>query len=220
MIKAKVNGTPVEIETSWEEVSFGKFLQLLEAKDDYYQIIAILLKLPLEDVRKAEISGLENVIQAINFLKTPCAIDEQPTKVGAFELPKDITFHSIEQFETLRQEIVKAAGKDNLNEQTKALAMYAAIYCQPLRGDAFDPEKAEYLSHSFMDYPCMEVMAAGSFFMARCLSLTSGLPMSYLRKNTVLKKKPRALDGFLRRSGFTRLSTISRAIWASLTRKR
>lgn len=220
MIKAKVNGEPIQIETCWEEVKFGKFLQLLTAKDDYYQIISILINRPVEEVKKANIQGLEGVLTAINFLKTPPAVDETPEKVGEYVIPKDITFQSVSQFETLRGEIMKAAKADNLTDQTKALAMYAAIYCQPLMGDEFDAEKAEYLSHKFMDYPCLEVMSAGSFFMAKCLSLTSGLPMSYLRKNTLLKKKRLDFGKFLRRSGFTRLSTISRVIWASLTKKR
>lgn len=220
MIKAKVNGKRVSIETAWEELSFGKFLQLLEGKDDYSKIIGVLLDRPAEEIRKAKIEGLEPILKAINFLKTPCPIQEHPERVGAFVLPKDITFSSVEQFETLRTEIAKAAGKDNLTEQTKALAMYAAIYCQPLNGDAFDAERAEYLSHSFMSYPCQEVMSGGSFFMAKCLSLTSGLPMSYLRKDTHLKKSRPDLDGFLKRSGFMQFWITLRAIWASLTRKR
>lgn len=220
MIKAKVNGKPVEIETSWEEIKFDKFLKLLDAKDDYYQIISTLLELPVEEVKSAEFIGLDDVIRSIQFLRTPAEIDPQPRKLGEFELPKDITFHSVEQFETLRKELMKAAGTQDIKEQTKSLAMYAAIYCQPLRGDAFDQEKAQWLAEKFMNYPCLEVMSAGSFFQAKCLSLISGLPMSYLRKNTPLKRKRRVLDVFRRLSAsMPRLITL-RAIWDVLTRKR
>lgn len=220
MLKVKVNGSPVEIETSWDELKFSKFLQMLTAKDDYNQVIGILLNLPPQDVAKARIDGLEQVLEKIRFMRTSAEVDPVPKKVGEFKIPEDIRFHSVAQFEVLKKEINKAAAMDNLTDQTKQLAKYAAIYCQPLNGDEFDEEKAGWLAEQFLDYPCLEVMSAGNFFMAKCLSLTSGLPMSYLRKNTPLKKSRLDLQSFLRRSGFTRLWTISHAIWASLTKKR
>jgi hypothetical protein len=219
MIKAKVNGKAVEIPTSWEEVKFGKFLRLIDAKDDYYKILSVLLELPEEEIKTAEFIGLDDVIRSIQFLKVPAQLDPFPKKLGDFEIPKDVTFHSVEQFETLRGELMKAANSTEIVEQTKALAMYAAIYCQPMRGDAFDQEKARWLAERFMDYSCVEVMSAGSFFQVKCLSLISGLPMSYLRKNIPLKKKRLDFAGFLKRSGFTRLSTTLRGIWVALMRK-
>lgn len=220
MIKAKVNGEPVEIETEWAELKFSKFLKLLTAKDDYNEVIGILLNLPPDQVGKAKIIGLDKVLEGIRFMKTPAKVDPVPTQVGEYKIPNDIRFESVAQFETLKKAINKAAGMDNLTEQTKQLAMYAAIYCQPLKDGDFDDEKATWLAERFLDYPCLEVMSAGNFFMAKCLSLTSGLPMSYLRKNTPLKRKVLDFAPFLRRLGFTRLWTISRAIWASLTKKR
>ena len=217
MIKAKVNGTQTEIETSWDELSFRKYLKLLNSQSNYTQIIAILLNLPEKDVERANFVGLDSVIQAIKFLQAPPAIDPIPKKLGDYTLPKDITFHSVGQFETLKQEITEATKMDNLHDQTKKLAMYAAIYCQPLNGEEFDKEKAEWLAEKFLDYPCLEVMGAGNFFMARCLSLTSGLPMSYLRKNTLLKTN--RFHGLLRRSGFTRFSTMLRVMWEVMTKK-
>lgn len=219
MLKVKVNGSPVEIETEWGELKFSKFLKLLTAKDDYNELIGILLDMPADDVKKARILGLENILNAMRFMKTPAQVDPFPKKVGEFTIPQDLRFESVEQFETLKKAINKAAAMDNLTEQTKQLAFYAAIYCQPLNGDDFDEEKAQWLADLFMDYPCTEVMAAGNFFMTKCLSLTSGLPMSYLRKNLPMKKSRLDFSGFLRRSGFTRLWTISLAIWASLTKK-
>ena len=222
MIKAKVNGRQVSIETSWEELTFGKYLKFVNAKNDYNAFIGILLDLDPETVAKAKWEGLDGVLQSIQFLNTQkVEIDPVPTKVGDIKLPKDIAFETTEQFETLRQQVLKVNGEDSdLVAKTKALAMYCAIYCQPIKDNApFDYEKAQWLAEEMMNYPCLEVMSAGNFFMAKCLSLTSGLPMSYLRKNTPLKRKRLDFAGLARRSGFTRLWTISRGIWASLTKK-
>lgn len=218
MIKAKVNGKSIEIETSYDELSFGKLLQLVEAQSDSAKQVAVLIGEPVEVVRKAQILGLENIYQAISFLKVPVVIDEFPVKVGEYKLPKDLAFESVEQFEVLKQEIGKAGETKDLVEMTRALAMYAAIYCQPLN-EPFDAEKAGYLAKQFESYPCREVMSAGSFFMAKLLSIQSGLSMSYLRKDIPMRKNRQVSRNLMKRLGSMRLLTVWRVMWAHLTKK-
>jgi len=217
MIKATVNGKKVQIETSWEELSFEKYLKLLSVKDDKAELLSVLLDMPSEDIKKGRIIGLEGILRAVSFMKTTALIDEKPTKLGDWKIPQDITFESVEQYETMRQKITEAAKLDNLTKQTEMIAHYVSIYCQPLDGESFDPEKAEWLVPKIMKMPCMEVMSCGSFFQAKWLSLESGLPMNYLRKSIPMKKSRPVLNAFLRHSGFTRLSTILRAMWAKMT---
>jgi hypothetical protein len=226
MIKAKVNGNPVEIETSWAELSFRKYLKLIEkgiGAENFQvkqsDVLSVMLDLPTETVQKADFQGLDPVLKALGFLYTMPVVEEYPKKVGAFEIPKDITHHSVEQFETMEKYIAQAAGEQDMVNRVKPLAMYCAIYCQPLSGDAFDEEKAQFLSERIMDYPCEEVMSVGTFFTLKFVSTKRNLPMSYLYKSIPARRKRRVFDGFLRRSGFTRLSTILRAIWASLTKR-
>lgn len=219
MITAKVNGKKVKIETSYDELSFDKYLKLLSAKDDPAELISVLIDIPADTIRKAAMPGLENVIRAIQFMKTPAAIDEHPTKLGEWTLPEDITFETVGQYETMIRKTNEAVKMDDLIEQTKMLANYAAIYCQPLNGEEYDDEKAEWLVPKIMQMPCLEVMSAGNFFHAKCLSMQSGLSMSYLRKNIPMRKSRPGLKRLARRSGFTRLWTILRAMWDKMTKR-
>jgi hypothetical protein len=217
MVEAKVNGNPVQIPSSWDEVTFGQFLKLVDAKD-YTQILSAVLDMPPEIIAKADFVGLRHVYRALKFVQTQAPVEQYPKKIGKYEIPKDISFQSVGQFEALRNEIIKAQGMD-LHGQTKALAVYAAIYCQPQNGDEFDIEKSYWLSESFMSYPCTEVMSAGSFFRDNLLSITSGLPLTYLRKNLPRRKSTPGWQTFLRRSGFTRLWTILRVMWERMTQR-
>lgn len=184
------------------------FLDLIAAKDDNMQLLSILLELPIEEIRGAKIQGLELVLRNIQFLKTVPAIEKTPISLGTYVFPKDVTFETVEQFEEVRAEINRVGASGDVRLNTEAMALYAAIYCaQP-----FDKEKAILLSKAFMSYPCLEVMAAGSFFQAKCLSIQSDLSMSYLRKNTLLKSSRPGLKRFLRRLGFMLHLTPSRGM--------
>lgn len=219
MLKANVNGKPVEIETSWGELSFEKYIKLIGAKDDNAELLSILLDVPAETIRKGKIVGLERVLKGISFMRQTALIDEHPTKLGDWELPQDITFESVAQYETMRKKINEAVKTDDVKEQNIMLAHYAAIYCQPLGGEEFDDEKAAWLVPKIMKMPCLEVMSAGNFFQAKCLSIQSGLPMNYLRKNIPMKRNRRVLKRLARRSGFTRLWTILRAMWDKMRKR-
>lgn len=229
MIKAKVDGRPVEIETSYSELTFGKYIKITEMglRGDKVEvkrsdILAVMLGIPVETVRKAKFSGLDPVLKALSFVfDTTPRIEEFPTRVGEYKIPKDITNYSVEQFETMAKYAQNAAKPEvSIIDKLKMNAMYCAIYCQPLNGEDFDEEKAQWLAEKFLSYPCEEVMSAGLFFMLNYRSLKENLPMSYLYRNIPLKRKRPGLDAFLRRSGFTALSTRWQGIWGAVTRKR
>jgi hypothetical protein len=214
MIKAKINGKPVQIETSWEEVSFGKFLDLIVCKDDYKQVLAVMLGESIETIQKAKFDGLERILPALKFLQVPAQIEEKPIKLGTFTFPQDIGMESVEKFECLREAIKAVAGKEDLRTQTEALAYYAAIYIQ----EPFDEGEARKLAETFKALPCLEVMSAGSFFMAKVLSMQSGLTMNFLRKNTPMKKNKRGSGSLMKRLGSTALSILSLGMWGKTTK--
>lgn len=214
MIKIKINGQPHEIPEKWEEVTFDQFLKLIEADQDYAAILSVMLGLDINELKRAKIQGLDLIIQRLNFMTKQPEIDPKPIKLGSFEFPKDIAFETVEQFEDTRREISKVQDKD-LRTQTEALATYAAIYCQ----NPYDSEKAQYLSKSFYSLPCTEVMAAGSFFQAKCLSMQSGLSMNYLRKNIRLKKNKPVSARLVKRLASTRLWIVLRVMWEKMTKK-
>ena len=212
MIKIKIDGKAHELPERWEEVSFETFLKLIGAQDDYVQIMSIILGLPEAELRTSKIQGLDLVIRALSFLSKQPEVDATPERLGTYTFPKDVSYETVEQFEDTRRSINQLADKD-LKDQTEALALYAAIYCQ----NPYDSEKAQYLSRSFYALPCTEVMAAGSFFQAKCLSMHSGLSMSYLRKNIRLKKKRPDFRNYMRRLASTRLWILWRVMWDKMT---
>lgn len=208
MIHLKINGKPRELPERWEEVTFAMFLDLIAAKDDNMQLLSILLDIPIQEIRGAKIQGLELILRRIQFLKTIPAIDKTPISLGEYVFPRDVTFETVEQFEEVRAEINRVGTTEDIRLNTEAMAFYAAIYCaQP-----YDKEKAMFLAKAFMKYPCLEVMAAGSFFQAKCLSIQSGLSMNYLRKNTLLKSSRPGLKRFLKRLAFMLRLTPSRGM--------
>ena len=73
MIKAKINGNAVSIETSWEELSFKKYLKLLERGigSENFQVkqsdvLSVMLDLPIETIKTAQFDGLDPIISAIS----------------------------------------------------------------------------------------------------------------------------------------------------------
>ncbi|HRG79448.1 MAG TPA: hypothetical protein PL167_07545 [Cyclobacteriaceae bacterium] len=214
MIKIKINGKPHELPEKWEEVDFKTFVKLVKADQDYVSILSILLGIETNELRKAKIQGLDLIISRLNFMTKQPEIDPKPIKLGTFEFPKDIAYETVEQFEDTRREIAKVQDQD-LTTQTEAMAVYAAIYCQK----PYDSEQAQYLSKSFYSLPCTEVMAAGSFFQAKCLSMQSGLSMNYLRKNIRLKKNRPVFASWAKRSVFTPLLTGLLVMWERMTKK-
>lgn len=207
MQKIIVNNRSHSIPTSWDEVNFKTFIALLGIKDDTHELISALIGIPVDELRGAKIAGLEKIIPLLAYMKKEPAINENPIKLGAFVFPTDVTFETIEQFEDTRNEINRVTPL-TLKDQTEALALYAAIYLT----DPYSSGEAQKKALTFYDYPCLEVMSAGSFFHAKCLSMQSGYSMNYLRKNTLLKKNRPVLNRLIRRLGFMLRLTPSRVM--------
>lgn len=199
MITIKANGKKYEYPTQWDDLNFKTFLLLIDfnlKKIDAIRIILEEIGIYLKPGDKIE--GLETIMASSVFLDVSPVIDSQPERLGDFYFPKDISFETIEQFEDVRAEIERISKiENNLREQSEALAFYAAVYCQGQK-EPYDSEKARFLSKSFLELPCLEVMAAGSFFQSKCLSMQSGKPMSFLRQNILMKKNRQGLGKFRR----------------------
>ncbi len=217
MMKVKVNGISRTVPENWDDVTFKQFLGLINAKRDSTEVVPIMLGMKPEDVRGAKIQGLELILHKLDFLSKTFAIDETPIKLGEYVFPKDIGFETIEQFEDVHNEIKRVAKTKDIYQQTESMALYAAIYCQGIN-EEYDSKKAKALAEKFLDYPCKEVVAAGSFFQAKCLSITTNLSMTYLRQNTLLKKKRPGLDRLTRRLVSMLQWITSPAMWGKQTK--
>lgn len=211
MLKIRIDGDPHELGTNWDEVPFGKYRGLVDSAGTLHTL-AILIDKPIDYVKGKRIEGLEILIRNLAFLRSTPKIDEIPVKLGTYNIPKDVTFETIEQFEDTRIAInqSKADGL-TLGERTKFLAKIAAIYIQPAwDGGPYDSQRADVVADKLDAFPCLEVLGLGNFFQAKCIHLSSDLSMNYLRKNIPMKKKRPGFLKLVASLDFTRLWTRSR----------
>jgi hypothetical protein len=199
-------------------VSFAQYLKLIEPQG-VEDVLSLFLEIPKEELLKKRIIGLEAILTALNFIKTePLNIPDQPTQLGKFKLPKDITVETVEQYQALQDEIKKSVEATGIVEKTKFLANFAAIYCQALEED-FDYDKAMALAQTFGDYPCEEVIAAGTFFLFKVIGIEKNLTPDYLHSITRMKNSWPVSKTSTRRSVSTPRSTRSRDMSGRKTKK-
>ena len=212
-MKIKVNGQLKTIPERWEEVTFEQFIKLAEPGDQA-KIISAILEMPEPEIKGAKIEGLEKILWHLKFLQKPFEIDKQPKKVGDYSFPEKIEFQTIEQYQEVLQEIQRVTSLTP-SEQLEAIPFYAAVYVT----DPYDSEKARFKAQEFKKLPCTEVMAAGTFFMTKSLSLQSGLPMSYLSRHLPMKKNRLGFRTLVRRLASTKLWIVCQGMWDKMTRR-
>jgi len=190
MIQFKLNGKKLNIPSSWEDLSFNQYLQIMQPNNDYLKVVSIVSGLDYEYLKKAEIIGLEAIIQALTFLNKPPVIPTSVPKIGKYKLPLDvkgqfnIQFKRLDQFEDMR----KVMAKDStLQGITESYPVYVAIYLQAIRDGEYSYSKAIAMVDEIKEMPALEVISAGSFFLIKQLSLLTGTPLKSL--NTALKPK-------------------------------
>ena len=194
MLQFKLNNNPLSIMTAWSETSFKEYVALMIGVDTT-TAISILTGVPKETLNKSTITGLEDVIQALSFLRTVPVIPAVVTQVGPYKLPLNskgefnIQMESLAQFEDLRQVIKKLPGNDVV-VLTKSYPEIVAIYLQKLRDGEYDPDKAKSMVSDVEDMPALEVISAGSFFLTKLLALLTGTtPISHNTSQNQKKKK-------------------------------
>lgn len=208
MLDVTIGKKKVKIPIKWEEVTFNQFLATLKAQGDLGSILPIFLGVPRETLLKSKIKGLESIINTLQFLKTDLILLEKPKKIGKYNLPEDITFETVEQFELLNKEIEKSNLSEDLTEKTAFLANYCALYCQAIN-EPFDYSKSLEVAEQLKNESCIEILSAGRFFLAKARHLETGLSMNYLLSLTQTKNgKPVSIPS-TKRSDSTPRSTKS-----------
>lgn len=173
-----LNGKPIKITDSWDKMSFSQYLRILKMKDDNVELISILSGVDYDTVKKANITGLENLMYLTQFLKTPPKFPEKPTQIGPYKLPLnsngvfDVQLESLAQFEDMRHFMNKL--ETGVYAHTEAYATYCAIYLQKLRDGEYDSDKSLKMVPEVMNYPASDVISAGGFFFIKLLLLLNG----------------------------------------------
>lgn len=205
-IPIKANGKPIDYPTSWDQVKFKTFVKLInKTKIESIRIILEDLGVPAS---QAQIEGLPLIMFKSQFLDKPTEINQKPTRIGKYTVPSNIETETWDQYDRMGS-LIREVRQKSTEDQIEALAYYAAIYVQGHK-EPFDPEKANYLAGEFMNFPCLEVLSAGTFFQIRFLSMESGLTMNSLYKTILVTKKKQGLKRFLKRLEATVQRTASR----------
>jgi hypothetical protein len=214
MIKFKLNGKSINVASSWDDLTFDQFLQVLNGDGSYLGTIAICLNVPRETLEGKPILGLEALLEAIKFLQKPANYPQSTTTIGKYKLPLDSKgefnpqFKRLDQFEDMRK--IMIASDKGIKSITEAYASYCAIYLQELRDKEYSYSKAMAMVEEVKQMPAKEVIPAGSFFLIKLLSLSTGIKTTSPIIKLTKKKSKQASRKSKKSSGHTRPSTRSR----------
>lgn len=184
MIDFKINGNPTQIPSQWTDLTFYQYVQIMDTKG-ILNTVSVLCNIDYEIIKKATISGLETVIEAVNFLKEVPIFDSKLEYIGKYKLPLNskgeynIQLESLGQFEDMREVMIRVPD-NNIIEFTKAYAKYVAIYLQKLRDGEYDNDKAMAMVDEVYQMPAHHVIVAGGFFFTKLMSLLLGTTETFL----------------------------------------
>lgn len=211
MITFQVNGKATKVKSSWDDVTYGEYLAILDAGGDTSKILSILTGINSETLRKSKIKGADQLLIAIGFANKPVEIMPKISQVGPYKLPMkggkfDIQFESLGQFEDLRA--VLTSGIKDSTEVLKSYPKAVAIYLQKIRDGEYDGMKAQDMETEVLAMPCREVLTAGSFFLLKLLTLYAGTKDSSPKAASPTRRTGKSST---KRSGRTARSTKRRA---------
>lgn len=208
MIHFKLNGKKLSVPSVWDDVNFNNYCEILKTPRELTALISMFTGIDCEILNKATIIGLDEVVQALSFLKKPPEVPGYVSKCGKYDIPvtKDgkfnIQFESLAQFEDMKQVIQSITDKDT-HAFTVSLGQYVAIYLQKIRDGEYNPEKDKEMVSEVNLMPALEVISLGSFFFIKVLSLSAGTKPNSHPTNPSQKKSKLAMKGSHKHSGRT-----------------
>jgi hypothetical protein len=217
MIQFTLGKQKVKVASSWDDLTFNQFLQILALKEnDSYRKISICSGIDYETIKSAKvIVGLESLLMAVKFIETTTAnYPTITTQIDKYKLPLDSRgefnpqFQRLDQFEDMRKAMI--ASDKGILQVTEAYATYCAIYLQGIRDKEYNFDSAMAMVEEVKQMPAREVIPAGSFFLIKLLNLSTGIKTTSLNTNLNSKKSKLVLKTSKKRSGYMRPSHKSR----------
>lgn len=213
MIQFKLNGKPIEIATSWDELNYNQFYETFNWDGSLLQLVSITSGIDYETIKGAKLGGnVDALVVALNFIKKPAVWNDPILQCGPYKLPVNhkgqynIQYEDLQQFEDMRNSMQKINGTTTI-ERTKSIAglypEFLAIYLQKIRDGEYSYNKAMEMIEEIKTYPAREVVTLGSFFLVKLTNLLNGTPDSSPTTNQNQKKKKQATVGYKKRSGRT-----------------
>jgi hypothetical protein len=195
MINFKLNGKKIQVASSWDDLTYGQYLQIIKINDDLLKLVSICSGTDYDILKKSNIYGLESVIEAMSFVKSPPVFPESITEIAGYSIPKNfnIQFESLAQFEDMRS-IMMAKGEDK-NKVHEDFGMYVSLYLQKIRDKEYDFEKAKAMREEVLNMPALKVLALGGFFLLKLVSLSNGIKANSQATNQNQKKSKQVTKG-------------------------
>jgi hypothetical protein len=143
----RIDGKKVKVPTSWDDVSFRKYMKILRLRPDSTdnEFLGIMLDITID--RTTEFENLDQVLKDLNFARFPKAMPASPTRLGTFIFPQtiiwtrgnvwqrikskftklpvfevgavDLPLESIGQFEDMRKVMTQYNPADELTDQER-----------------------------------------------------------------------------------------------------
>lgn len=201
-----------DIPISWEQVTFGQFLELGKCGNNKIKQIAFFTGTDYELLRKARIVDIDTVLNVLNFLTVRhelLHIDDEhpltleiitrhlPKKILKYALPKDLKSEEVQLYLDL-QNYVFETGKLPKEEQLARYTIYCAIYAcsAPNAYGKYDWEYAEKMKDEFLHAPCVEVLAVGNFTLLKLIALNLSTGQTSPKASYLIKKFRLVLAGW------------------------
>lgn len=198
-VTARLNGvkTVKNIPTHWAEVTFRQFVDLYEIGADEVGILAYFLDIDKATLRKAEIKNPEVVLDSLAFMNKDLVKNVPPTILG-FDVPKDLRFETIGQYEDVKAEVAK------LKEPTvvQLMSLYP-LFVGTYTMKPYDPLKVDEFSEQFWLAPCGEVMAIGDFTLMKLRGLKKTTRIMRLLAAIQKTRLVQAIQNWRRNLAFT-----------------
>jgi hypothetical protein len=211
----KFEGTEYNIPTKWEDVSFIQFIRLQEPLITDHEIVSAVTGLPVADVAKSnDVKSYLEIIKSISRFSDKEPVENVPEMVTIngmiCEVPKDIGFLTVAQFEDCKAIIAQYQAKYKDNEDKIALLLdypkIVAIYLQPLLYNTdYNYNQAMELSNELYHHSCIEVISIGNFFLSNWIGLANGIQTTVLMK--ILAKMKATSPLYIGRLALRRLFT-------------
>lgn len=208
MIQFKLNDKPVQVCSSWDDLTYNQFYGTMQPLD--LRAMVTLFVTPSPDPTAQIAGNIDALIAALNFIKKPAVWDKPVLQCGPYKLPinhkgqYNIQFESLAQFEDMRAAMNKITGTGTV-ERTKSIAglypEFLAIYLQKIRDGDYSYNKAIAMIPEIRKYPAREVVTLGSFFLVKLTNLLNGTPDSSPTTTPNPKKRKRVTAGFKKLSG-------------------
>lgn len=195
MIPVKIADIKTNIPTSWDEITLGQYIDLVNYKDDLgvIRLLSIVSGVSYNVLLNIDSDKFdERILDTMEFIKEPINIhdfkDSDEIKINGkvIKVPNPST-QTIGQKLLMQSKVRIAQGNNTMHAELVCDAV--AIYLQPLiDGTEFDDSRIEEIKRIVYSLPLVDVYPVGSFFLRGWLTFLrlSGQPLQTIQQTKKL----------------------------------